>query len=198
MVTNTVKKRLLDFTMETQLGHALCWAAVGTSCALFYDSNSSWTQCTLASASITPAPGDCCSDPENSPCDIPWFLQNKQDIGSFVTAGIADNFHKDFISFTQLMEQLDQGRLVAYLLELDIDGEIADMDKFSHFVVIAGYESTTTEQNVTVYDPYFGTSEMPYKEFVTNYKCHGGSVLGHKVTHSLVEYTFFSKPAKKS
>ncbi|GAB2576074.1 C39 family peptidase [Spirosoma areae] len=198
MATTTKKKVALTFAMEPQLGHAMCWAAVGASCALFYDPTSGWTQCKLASASITPSPGDCCANPENSPCDITWYLQNKEDIGSFVTAKIAHNFHKGFIPFSQLMNELDQGRVVAYLLEMDIDGEIANMTKFSHFMVIAGYESTDTEQNVIIYDSYFGKSEMAYKEFVTNYKCQGDSVDGHKITRSLVEYTFFSIPAKKS
>ena len=198
MVTNTDKKVALPFTMQQQLGHALCWAAVGTSCALFYNLNSGWTQCKLAGASMKPSPGDCCANPENSPCDTPWYLQNDEDLGSFVTAKIDNNFHKDFISFAQLMNELDQGRVVAYLLEMSIDGEITNMSTFSHFIAIAGYESTATEQNVVVYDPFFGTSEMAYKEFVTNYKCQGGRVEGHKVTHSLVRYTFFSIPDKTS
>ena len=198
MGTDKNKKLLLDFSMETQLGDAMCWAAVGSSCALFYDPTSGWNQCKLASASIIPSPGDCSKDPEHSACDIPWYLQNKENIGSFVTAGIDNNFKKGHISFQQLMNELDQGRVVAYLLEIDIDGKIDNMSHFTHFLVIAGYDSTGTEQNVTIYDPFFGKSDMPYNEFVANYKCQGGSVEGHKITKGLVEYTFFSKPDKKS
>jgi len=188
------KKVSLDFTMQQQLGHAMCWAAVGTSCALFYDSDSKWTQCKLASQSIGPDTGDCCANPEDSPCDIVWYLQNDENLGSFVTAGIARGYKKGFLPYKKLVGELDAGRIIAFLLRMDIDGTINNRNEFSHFVAIAGYEWTDSEENVTIYDSFFGKSEMPYKEFVTNYKCHGGTVLGHAVKDSLVEYTFFSTP----
>ena len=197
MTPTTRKKVVLQFTMQDQLGDAMCWAAVGVSCVNFYDPGSKWTQCQLAKESMVPHPHDCCANAEHSPCNTPWYLQNEKGIGSFVTAQIADNFQEGFISFEQLMAELDQGRPVAYLLEIDIDGVLDGRSKFTHFLIVAGYEQTTSEQNVVIYDSYFHKSEMAYQEFVTNYKCHGGVILGHNVTRGLVQYTFFSKPPNK-
>lgn len=44
MATKKRKKNVLKFSMQHQKEDAWCWAAVGTSCALFYAPDSGWHQ----------------------------------------------------------------------------------------------------------------------------------------------------------
>jgi hypothetical protein len=221
MPTKKAKKNVLNFTMQPQQQFAWCWAAVGTSCAHFYDPDSTWTQCKLASASIEPSPGNCCDDPESLDCDKPWYLITPNNQGSFVTTHIPSSFVTGALPVDKLMTEIDQGRLVAFKLEItlehaldfNIDGQEIKIPKFGHFVVIAGYEASMAspnDQNVMVYvhDPFSldkGYSTMTYEVFQTNYKCHGGvvadanstngidSVTGCRVTHS-----FFTSPLQNT
>lgn len=191
MATKKKKKTLLDFKMQAQLQPAWCWTAVGTSCALFYDPDSGWTQCKVASKSIVPSPGNCCANPSGLQCDVPGPLLNDNNQGSLATTHIPSRFEEGAIPVRRLIAELDQGRIVAYRLQITLQNEIdltvggneVKMAQFFHFVVIAGYEfsGSADDKNVTVYvyDPFSletGYSTMSYDVFQTAYKCHGGAV----------------------
>jgi len=201
MATKKIKKNVLDFVMQSQQQFAWCWAAVGTSCAHFYDHHSTWTQCKVASASIEPSPGNCCDKPSSLVCDKPWYLITSQKQGSFVTTHISSIIVMGALPVDKLMTEIDQGRLVAYRLEIklehvldfNIDDQDISFQVFGHFVVIAGYESPASspnDENVMVYvhDPFSlekGYSIMAYEVFQTNYKCHGGTVADPKSTNGM-------------
>jgi hypothetical protein len=182
MVTQTAQKVSLGFVIQQQEKVTWCWSAVGTSCALFYNSASGWTQCKMATKAIQPSPGNCCGETAIPACDVTWFLENSdRSLGSFIVADIANGFVKGAIPFAQVMAELDAKRPVAYRLKLDYEG----MTMF-HFVVIAGYEVTDAgKQIVSVYDSFFGNAEMEYSRFISNYKYKGS------VTH-----TFLTTPNK--
>ncbi len=200
MTSKKTKKTILNFNMQHQQQLAWCWSAVSTSCALFYDSDSGWTQCKVASKSIVPSPGNCCgADASGLKCDIPWPLLSPDETeGAFITTHIPSRLVTGPLLVQTLLSELDKGRLVAYRLEIALeheidvveDGQTIRIPKFWHFVVIAGYEINTAEINdhsVTVYvfdpldepDPVslkIGHSTMSYATFLENYKCHGGVV----------------------
>ncbi len=209
------KKKVLDFTMQPQEQFAWCWAAVGTSCALFYDPNSGWTQCKVASKSIVPAPGNCCgANASGFKCNLPWPLLNKDNQGSFVTTHIPSRFVEGAIPVQTLIEEINKGQLLAYRLEIKLDHEIdiipGPEEKlipgFWHFVVIAGYQFSgpVNDQNVTVYvhDPFSlekGYSTMTYEVFQKNYQCHGGAISDldnhpDQQTNCKITHTFFTSP----
>ena len=67
----------LTFDEQLQQQSNWCWAATGTSVALFYDASPAWTQCTLADAAL--GFGGCCAAPNG------WQLQ--QLTGGVLTPG---------------------------------------------------------------------------------------------------------------
>lgn len=150
MASKKIKKTVLNFSMQHQQQLAWCWSAVGTSCALFYDSDSRWTQCKLANKSLPlPVLENCCNTPSDSKCDIPWSLLNPDETeGAFITTHIPSRLVTGPLLVQTLLSELDKGRLVAYRLEIalkhkmDVRGrrQTIRIPKFWHFVVIAGYE----------------------------------------------------------
>lgn len=174
-------KTSLQFTIQQQLLPTWCWSAVGTSIALFYNPNSGWTQCKMATEALLPAPGNCCNKPLPSPCNTTWFLQNADGTkGSLIKAEIANGFVAGAIPYDKLRTELDAGRIVAYRLQLEVEGQ-----KMFHFVAAAGYDNSGDTPMVSIFDSFFGNSVMPYDEFIQHYKYQGF------VTHS-----FFTIPQR--
>src|SRR5262249_57800263 len=66
------KRRCLCFTMQHQEQTQWCWSATATSVALYYNSLSTWTQCSLVNAELGRT--DCCSAPSSNDCNQPWTL----------------------------------------------------------------------------------------------------------------------------
>ncbi|MCC6460037.1 MAG: C39 family peptidase [Saprospiraceae bacterium] len=177
--TTTTNKAVLAFTMQEQQEMAWCWAAVGTSTALFFDPSSAWTQCKIVTASLDLPADSCCKQPGGLKCNKTYFLEDPTKTeGSFIEANIANDFQAGAVSFERLMTEINQKRPVAFRMELEMMGE-----KMYHFVVVIGYESLSDQQMVTINDPFFGSSVMPYGEFTQKYQGNGS------VTHS-----FFTKP----
>ena len=177
MTDTILKKATLPFTMQQQLEEVWCWAAVGASCALFYEPGSGWTQCKVVNQTEPPKSGDCCSGTDRpSDCVVTGLLDNKNHIGSLDTTKIANGFVQGASPFDKLMSEIDAGRIVPY--RMNIKG-------LFHFVTISAYQKSAASEMVTVCDPFFGNSDMEYSVFVSDYK-HGG----------LVTHTFFTHPAQ--
>ncbi len=175
MAETISKKATLPFTIQTQMEEVWCWAAVGASCALFYNPNSGWTQCKVVNQTAPAKSGDCCSGTDRpSDCVVTGFLDNINHIGSLDTTHIANGFEHGAIPFKKLMEEIDAGRIVPY--RVNING-------LFHFVAISSYQKSTASEIVTVNDPFFGNSDMEYSVFSSDYK-HGG----------FVTHTFFTQP----
>lgn len=169
--------------MQKQQEMAWCWAAVGTSTALFFDPASDWTQCKIVTTSLDLPPDTCCSQPGGLKCNKTYFLEDSTKTeGSFVEAKVDNGFQAGAIAFERLIAEINQNRPVAYRMQLEMMNETV-----FHFVVIIGYENLNDEQMVTVNDPFFGNSAMPYEEFTQKYQGNG------TVTH-----TFFTKPMPKT
>lgn len=172
------KKQILKVIVQHQKEMTWCWAAVGSVCALYYYPDSGWTQCKLASSTITPSPGNCCASEVPAACNRTYYLNNKQHTGSLVTAGIDDGFQEGAITQDVLIGRLDKEEPVAYRLAM-YSGTLF------HFVIISGYQVINDKTIFTVDDSFFGSAEIIYDEFVKNYKNDG------KVTH-----TFFTAKKK--
>ncbi|MFT5886324.1 MAG: hypothetical protein ACI9IP_002788 [Arcticibacterium sp.] len=209
MAKRLPKKILLDFNMEKQKEYAWCWAAVGTSSALYYKPSSGWTQCKIVEDTLKPDSVNCCSDPSSMVCDRPFALLNDSHKGALVTAHIQSSYVDGEFTTEELMTDLSKGQLVAYRLEIGLKDTIRlsstqSISKFFHFVVIAGYKLHGKEVHkknlmVYVYDPFSldeGYSVMSYHTFLNNYKCHGGAVptpnssKSDKTTYARVTHSF--------
>ncbi len=183
------------FVMQPQELPTWCWAAVATSCALFYYSQSDWTQCKVATASLLPPPGNCCERSTGaSVCNKTWYLENEQKLGSFITTHIAGGFVAGALPYERLVSELDEGRPVAYRIEIQLEKPFAGQTSFAHFVVIAGYSYSGTDQQVRVYDSFFGDADMLYSVFIEGYKCHGGTLQGDPIDKATVTHSFFTVP----
>lgn len=165
----------LSFTMQEQKTFVWCWAAVGASCALFYDPLSIWTQCKLVEASIMAGPGSCCQKPVPLTCLVFGYLQNPQGKGAFILTGIANGYRSGALSFSNLKAQLDAGLLVAFRVSRSVMNK-----EIAHFVVVSGYDIVDGQEYITVNDPFFNTSFMSYQRFQDAYK------LLFKVSHSFL------------
>lgn len=186
-IEKTKKSVQLKFKVQDQQELLWCWSAVGTSVALFYDENSGWTQCKMASECLEPAPGNCCivsvdADGKNVRavgCAEDWYLINgDKSKGSFVRAGIGENYVKGAISYEEVKKEVDAGHPIGFRMKIGA---------FYHFVLVCGYEETEHEQFVAVEDSFYDdTTHMLYTDFCTKYQHRG-----------VVTYTFFSHPPKK-
>jgi len=167
--------KFLDVTTQPQQQMAWCWAAVGTFCALYFDSKSGWTQCKIVNDCLTLTETDCCGKAAASPkCDKTFYLENSKEQGSFVLTKIANGYQDSCISYSDLIKNIDADLPIAFRIELS--------PYFAHFIVVSGYDNTGGKEFVKINDSFFGDSEIPYSEFVSKYQ-HVG-----KVTH-----TFFQK-----
>lgn len=169
------EKTLDKFTLQQQEEDVWCWAAVGVSCALFYNPNSDWTQCKMVNLTSPPKLGACCNGSDRpSDCVVQGPLDNKKHVGSLDTANIANGFVENAIPFDQLKAEIDAGRVVPFMVSID---------GYTHFVVVAAYKQTAEVNEVTVNDPLLGDSTMEYAVFAKHYKING-----------FVKYTYFTKP----
>lgn len=162
-------KNFLNMQPQVQEHLYWCWSAVGTVCALFLKPESSWSQCSMASQSIVPSPGDCCGKKAISQCNVTWYVFTPQtgklppgNYGSFVTAGIDNGYVNGAISYNDVITNIDNGLPVAYRMQEDLG---------FHFVILSGYDNTNGKELVRILDSAGGiTSVIPYTEFVNKYQ----------------------------
>lgn len=150
------------FGMQTQTEGNWCWAATATSVSLHYDPTSAWSQCSLANAILAlPTGTNCCVTGTDPACNVPWYLDR--------ALGATSNLH-DVRSGTVGFSDLPT--LVAARSPLGVRVEWATGG--GHFVVLHGWEKTPSgDEFIDVADPLFGSSTVPYADFVARYRTNG-------------------------
>jgi hypothetical protein len=145
------------FQIETQKELNWCWAAVGVSIDRYFSPTSRLKQCQLAQEVLN-LPGGCCDDPSN--CNLPGDLEEALKARSVkrlkktLTGGI--------LTFREIQGQIDACNPVC--------ARIGWQDETrGHFVVIYGYSSSSAGEWVSIADPYFLDSTVPYTQFVNSY-----------------------------
>lgn len=154
----------LPFAMQTQQETNWCWAATTSSVSGFFDTNSQWTQCGVASSclmsSCCTAPGPCnCTHTLDDPLSRTGNLQGPPFFGSDTTNG--------------LQSEIDQGRPVCCFISWAGGG--------GHFVAISGYNWSTGD--VFIEDPLYGRATIPFSTFVSTYRGSGRW-----------DYTYYTQP----
>ena len=114
---------------------------------------------------------------------------NQQGIGSFEAASINGPVVDHNITFSEVVNEINNGRLVAFEGKMFFrlkdairyEKEMPKAEKFkgkklptsyNHFLVISGYD--LDHQTVIVNDPMFGGhQEMLFDTFLKNYQHHG-------------------------
>ena len=150
--------RRLAFTMQHQQQTQWCWAAVSTSVSLYYDTSSTWTQCTVVNAELGQT--TCCQNGSTSACNQPWYLDL-----ALQRTGNLDGFSGGTTSFADIRTQIDAGRLLGARIGWSGGG--------GHFAVIEGYKPGPGDQRVAIDDPWYGASDITYNTFATSYQGTG-------------------------
>lgn len=154
------KRRCLCFTMQHQEQTQWCWSAVATSVAHYYNSASTWTQCTLVNAELGRT--DCCTSPSSGNCNKPWYLQNV-----LTRVGHLASVSGGATSFADVCTEIDNGRPLGVRIGWSGGG--------GHFNILACYTRNPlfVLQSVQVEDPWYGTSVWDYDTFRTAYQGTG-------------------------
>ncbi|MEK6374392.1 MAG: hypothetical protein AABO58_17025 [Acidobacteriota bacterium] len=141
--------RSLNLAMEDQEKDNWCWAAVSVSVRKFYGMAGPRSQCGQAEGQFH---RPCCADPDS--CDQRWIL----DPNIFTRS--AGTF-----PFVTVQQQIDAGRLVT--------ARITWAEGGTHYVCIDGYNIAGPEPLVSVKDPFYGPSTIPYNRLVAGYLDRG-------------------------
>jgi hypothetical protein len=148
------RSKNLQFTMQSQQGNNWCWAATASSVSSFFDPNSSWSQCQVASACLS---SQCCASP--TPCDVQFTLDGPlQQTGNLQGSPLQGSDTRGNVH-----AEIDNDRPVCC--------HIAWSGGTGHFVAVSGYDSNTDD--VLIDDPLYGRSTVPYISFVSAYRGSG-------------------------
>ena len=153
------RQRDIGLLMQTQLQPNWCWSAVSTSVSCFYNPASAWTQCTLANAELEQT--GCCADGSASQCNRDWYLDR-----ALKRTGNLQSWVGNPVTLSDVEHELNAGRPVGVRIGWAGGG--------GHFVVLDGSADPGTGPGfLTVQDPIFGKSRMPYSAFRNTYHGNG-------------------------
>jgi hypothetical protein len=148
----------LNMTMQHQQQDNWCWSAVSVSVKLFFTPGFAITQCEQANRQLSQT--TCCGSGGPTVCDQPWYLDRAlSGLGNLasVSAGTTP--------FPDLIAQLNLSR--------PIGCRIGWFGGGGHFVAIDGCDPSSPNQILTIKDPIYGTSVLPYNTFATAYQSAG-------------------------
>ena len=148
----------LNMAMQPQQQTNWCWSAVSVSVKLFYTPATSITQCEQANRQLTQT--TCCGAGGSSVCNVPWYLDRAL-TGLGNLAGVSGGT----TAFADVVAQVQTAR--------PLGCRIGWFGGGGHFVVIDGCDPASTNQLMTIKDPIYGTSVLPYNTFATAYQGAG-------------------------
>jgi hypothetical protein len=150
--------RRLSFTMQAQLQTQWCWAANSVSVSHFYDSASTWTQCTVVNAEL--GQSTCCQNGSTSQCNQPWYLDK-----ALTRTGNLASWAGGTATIAQIRSEVRNGRPLGARIGWSGGG--------GHFVMIVGYRSCDPDEYIDVRDPIYGSSDIALATFTSNYQGSG-------------------------
>ena len=142
--------RTLNLAMEKQETDNWCWAAVSVSVRKFYGLPGPATQCEQAGRLLNIP--TCCADRDS--CDKRFVIDPaifSLSLGAFL--------------FDAVKQQVDNGRVVTARIKWAEGG--------THFVCIDGYIEAGPQQLVSVKDPFYEPSTIPYETLKSAYLNRG-------------------------
>jgi hypothetical protein len=152
----------LAFNMQHQKETEWCWAADSTSVSHFYDAASAWTQCLVANTAL--GRSDCCGSGASGPCNQGWYLE--------LALGITGNFKSvsgGTEPYTTVENEINNNAPLGVRIGWSGGG--------GHFIALTGYFYLDflffILEFVTVDDPWYGRSIIPYAGVVSGYQGSG-------------------------
>ncbi len=148
--------RRLSFAMQHQQQTQWCWAAVAANVSAFFDSNTSWTQCTIVNAELDRS--DCCSHGSSANCNRPWYLDR-----ALSRTGNLQTWSTGARALTDVIDEVNAERPLCARIGWSGGG--------GHFLAIDGYNCELAM--VAVDDPWYGASDVTLSTFQTAYQGTG-------------------------
>ena len=150
-------RNLINFTMQHQQQTNWCWSATAASVAVFFDSATSWTQCSLANAEL--GRNDCCGTGASGACNVGWYLD--------LALRRADDHLSSMLSRSASMLEIKT--------EIDSDRpmclRVAWQGGGAHFLAIDGYNRDL--DMLSVDDPWYGASDVTASTLRSSYQGTG-------------------------
>lgn len=161
------ESQTLNFTMQSQEGDNWCWAAVAVSVSRFYNSGSTWTQCSLATAELTqsteqpvPVNTNCCNTPET--CDVIWYLSTP-----LRRTGNLNTWADARASWEQLKTEIKNTRPLCVRVRWNGGTQ-------AHFLAIVGYTEqdagSSLPNTIELRDSIHGNSTHNWNDFARTYQ----------------------------
>lgn len=178
---------------DKQEGDFWCWAANAFNISRFYDSNTRWSQCSIACDCFDP-PRQCCVNKDS--CDE----QNRLTLALEVTGNLERQVD-EIIGINEIVDNIDRGLVI---------GVRVYADDMGHFVTIHGYDISRSEPYVYVSDPLNDITFTPLQNLVNNYnqyntewthtyytKSNDNPVMFTKRNRNLLSHSLEIKPSRK-
>ena len=136
-----------------------CWAAVSTSVSRYFDTNSTWRQCTVANHALTLR--NCCRSGSSRACNKEWYLSSALSV-----VGAFDGMTNSIESLTTVKSEIGAGRPLCVRIDWAGNG--------GHFLAIIGWMSTTSSGHFyNVDDPLHGSQRIAKSKLETSYLGYG-------------------------
>jgi hypothetical protein len=149
----------LAFTMFPQEQSNWCWSAVALSVSQFYNAASTWmSQCQVASSGL--GVGCCPSGSNLGNCDVPWYLDR--------ALTLTNNYNTNAAApatVPQIQAEIAGVRPLGVRIGWSNGG--------GHFLCVTGWSTVAGVDYVTVEDPIYAQSTLPYSSFCSNYQGSG-------------------------
>lgn len=146
----------LDVHVQHQEQDEWCWAAVSSTVSKFFDANSSWSQCAIASHAFPD--GNCCENGASGTCDQVWDLDKA--LGS--TRNLKKYVEDQQVPVADLIDQLKQSAPVGIRIQWS-NGK-------AHFVIIRGAtQEGSGFGRVAISDPIYYDSVHTVEDLDGNY-----------------------------
>jgi len=144
----------LEFFIVAQEQSNWCWAGTSVAVSHYYKPDSTFTQCSVASAELGLS---CCNSPLPSGCNVPWYLDK-------ALTRVADFDHITFTAETDatITSQIKAGTPLGVRVAWSGGG--------AHFIIVIG---GGPNDMVQVRDPIYGDSYIPYNTLKTSYQGSG-------------------------
>jgi hypothetical protein len=181
----------LEISVEGQERENWCYAAVAVSIAKFYNKETDWTQCRLATENLNnvekkASKNYCCDHPEDPDCNTVGFIYKKEtQKGALVTIKNFAQCYDGPVDLMSIVVEISSGRPVIALH--NYTDETNDFYEGGHFTVISGYKGLWQDGcSLYVQDPWdnygFTDNDIIYEQFKTYW-----GVVG------TWDYTYFTK-----
>ncbi|MDP9865780.1 MULTISPECIES: papain-like cysteine protease family protein [Streptosporangium] len=159
-VLDAVDEQRLDFAMQYQEQTYWCWSATAVSVAAFFNPATTWTQCSMVNAEF--GLNTCCGPAasDTGSCNKPWYTDK-----ALSRVGHYRDWLAGALSLNQIRVELQAPSPIGVRVQWRGGG--------GHAVVVRGCYNSGGVDYVSVADPWYGTSEVPYDTFRNNYQGSG-------------------------